>query len=435
MKKYFTAEKSGFLLGALIATMFLFSVPVSASEKSLTLMETYQLALKKSETVAVSAEEINQAQARFYRAFDYFLPTVNFQMSRFNQDAGDSNSSFGNSGRRSTPENKFTFSQPIFSGFKEFAALKGSGADKKEQQKLLQRARELLFVDVMDAYYNVLQTRKDIAVLDEQHKLLEDRLKELTERIRVGRSREMEQQTSLSDLKVLEADLVQARSDAVHAVNLLEFYIGESLEDRDLADEGTIEELSELSSYVSKASLRSDVQAAEQNTIVADSKVVAAQADLLPTATADGNFYTRRVGFQNGNDWDATLTLTVPVFEVGQTLGDIKQAAASREQSSLKFRQARRTAELDIRDSFENLQSSHLEEKALQEANEASKKDYELQTKDYRQNLVNNLDVLDSLRRYQGVNRRYNQAYYLSKRNFWKFKIALGELPAAEFKK
>ena len=217
--------------------------------------------------------------------------------------------------------NRFTFSQPIFGGFKEFAAIHASGADKQQQLLNLKRAKELLFVDVMNAYYGVLEAEKNAQTLTATHELGADRIQELGERVRVGRSRGTEEETSLADLKLVESNLVQAQALLKISRNLLQFYIGETIGERSLADEEVPNEIFDASLINEKAIKRSDVQAAEQGYRVAQNGVIAAQADLFPTASATGNFYTRRVGSQSGNDWDVTLQISVPVFEAGKRWG------------------------------------------------------------------------------------------------------------------
>ena len=265
------------------------AVETTASKKvPLTLQEAYRRSLKRSESIAISAEEIAQAQARFYRAFDYFLPTVHFEMTRFDQDAIGGGSSVLNSSRRSTPEKKFVFSQPLFSGFKEFAAIQAVGADKKEQAMNLQRAKELLFVDVTEAYYTALNTEKDMGVYRNTHQLLDERLKDLDERVKLGRSRESEAKTSLADMKIVESDLVDAERATRVAKNLLEFYLGEKLDAYELIEDNgeTAMALPDLAAALE----RSDVVSAEQGYIVAQKNVIAAQGDLFPTISVDGNY-------------------------------------------------------------------------------------------------------------------------------------------------
>ena len=398
--------------------------------ESLTLLEAYGLALKKSESVALTAEEINQAQARFYRSFNYFLPSVHFVMDTTYRDAGSggSSSDTSNAGRRSTPENRFTFTQPLFSGFREIAALQGSGADKKQQILNWRRAKELLFVDVMNAYYAYLEAQRNVRALAATHRLGTNRLRELDRKIKVGRLRDTDKQTSLADLKLMEADLLQARSKLSVAKNLFEFYIGETLGARVLMDDPIPHEVFQGKDVVVKAKTRSDVAAAEQGYLLAEKRVIVAQANLFPTVSASGNYYTRRVGFQSGDDWDVTVEVDVPIFEMGKTLGDIKQAVSTRRSEKLKWEQSDRLASLDIQNALEDLRWVRLRERALWSAREASKKNYELVSGDYNKTLVNNLDVLDALRRFEEVELDYNAVYFQLKESYWKLKVAIGEI-------
>ena len=402
------------------------------ASKPLSLQEAYQLSLKQSEAIGIQAEEIGKAHARFFRAFDYFLPTAHFEMDRFYQDVGKdasgSDGITGDSRRRFVPTDKFVFHQPLFSGFKELAAIQGTGADKKEQHLRLKRAKELLFIDVMESYYELLRARKDLAVLDETRKIMTDRLKELEGRVRLGRTKESDQLSSSADLKVIEADWAETKAVETTLLNLFEFYIGQPLNDRPLEDSEMAETLKELPVYLEKAKTRSDVQAEEQADIVADKGVLAAQSDLIPKVSLDGNYYTKRTGFQSGTDWDVMLKFDVPIFELGTTLGDIREATATKAAASLMARQTRRIAERDIKDAYERLHTSELQEKSLGEAADATKQSYTLISDDYGHNLVNNLEVLDALRRYQEIERRSNTASYERKKNFWRFKAALGEI-------
>jgi outer membrane protein TolC len=406
-----------------------------ASASELTLQGAFQKALKRSESVAITAEEINQAQARFYRSFDYFLPSVHFEMTHFRQDV-DAESSGGtlDTGRRTKPEKKFTVSQPLFSGFREIAALQSRGADKKQQVMAWKRAKELLFVDVMESFYTVLQAQKDVEVLLSTHTVLDRRMKDLEERVRLGRSRESEMKTSLSDLKLIEADLVEARAQVRIARNLLSYYTGESLEGIDLQEEDEVTDWPEISGVLDQWKMRADVMSNEQAYIVAQKGVIGAQANLFPIVSLEGNYYTQRVGFQSGNDWDVTFKIDAPVFEIGQTLGDIKEAVSDREKARLTYEQTKRLASLDIQNSYEDLKSSKESEEALAVAHRASKENYDLLAKEYLLNLVNNLEVLDALRRHEDIEKRYHEARYNMGKNYWKLRVAMGDVPGVNTK-
>ncbi|HTL71556.1 MAG TPA: TolC family protein [Candidatus Eisenbacteria bacterium] len=412
-------------------------VAPSPASSPLTLDEAFSLALKRSETLASEAEDLSLAQARFYRSFRYFLPDVDFLMTRTERDVNSGGGSSGDgissdSRRRYTPENKFTFSQPIFSGFKEIAALRATGADKSQQRLEYRRAEELLFVDVMEAFYAVSQAEADAHTLEATKKLLEDRMKELSERIGLGRSRETEGKTAEADLKLAEADLVIAKTAVDTARNLLEFYLGQPLAGRPLEEGSFGGQSAGLDFYLDQSRLRSDVRAAEEALRVARAGLLGAQGGFLPTVSLDGNYYTKRVGFQNGNDWDVTFAVDVPIFDAGETLADVKEAGVTLRRAELTLSRAQRTAELEVRNAWEEMRSAKAAESAFAEAARAAKENYEILSKEYRLSLVNNIEVLDALRRNEEIQRRANDARYDARRAFWKFRVALGDLPVPE---
>ncbi len=400
----------------------------TTSRPTLTLQEAYRKALERSESVAVTREEIELAQARFYRAFNYFLPQVRYEMTHFEHDVEEDSGgeSIQNFGRRTTPVKRLVFSQPLFSGFREIAALTGSGADKKAQHMKYKRAQELLFIDVMESYYTLLNGQKDVETLYAVHRLMSERMKDLRERVGLGRSRESELKTSLADIKILESDLVDAKRAVTASRNLLEFYIGEEVEGVSLADENG--ERSDVLLKPGAEQARSDVIQAHEEMVFAQNKRVAANATLLPVITLDGNYYTQRVGFQSTNDWDVTLKFDIPVFEVGDALGEIKEADAMNEQARLLYEWKKRQALLEARDAFEQFESDRESEEALSDASRASDENYLILQKEFSTSLVNNLEVLDALRRYQDTQRRYERVRYDAKKSYWRLKLALGEI-------
>jgi outer membrane protein TolC len=224
--------------------------------------------------------------------------------------------------------------------------------------------------------------------------------------------------SSEADSKIVEADLLVARSNETLFRNLLEFYIGESLNGRGLFVKGKGDSalfvkkgaVPFYADYASKAAARADVEALLNAKILAEQNFVSAQSGFFPKLTLDGNYYTRRVGFQEGNDWDVLLTLSVPVFDAGQTLGNVREAASQRDEARLRYEGSKRQASREIRDAYERLSSSLQIASVLKEAAQASKENYEIQIKEYRLSLVNNLEVLDALRRHEEIALRENQA-------------------------
>ena len=102
---------------------------ISSASDVLTLEECYELALARSEELLIHQEKIREAEGRFLEALGTVMPTATFEWSRKRQD-GNNASAFS---LQDIPERKFVFTQPIFSGFKEFAALAASRAQRRER--------------------------------------------------------------------------------------------------------------------------------------------------------------------------------------------------------------------------------------------------------------------------------------------------------------
>lgn len=414
--------------------------PAEAARRGLSLEEAYRLALARSETVAMSRSEIEEARGRFYQGLAVVLPDVRFVMTRFDQEAGyhstgDEGGGGGggegataNGQRPSIPLKKFTFHQPLFSGFREIAALAGSGADRKSQQFKYQRAKEVLWLDVSDAFYALLQARQDVVILTETRDNLNRRIEDLTGRVKLGRSRPSEVQSSTADQKLIEAELASARRVEKVTRELFEFYIGRKLEE-ELDDRLDLShQISDAIYYLTRSAARSDVLAAEQDYILAQKRVITAQAGFFPEIYLDANYYTHRTGFQGGIDWDTTFTIDVPIFDGMETIGKVRESASQKDQARLVYELARRRAALEAQQQFDTYEARLEEEGYYREARDAAKENYRLQSEDYKHNLVNNLEVLDSLRRYQDISRGWNSVLFEAKKVYWALKVSAGDL-------
>ena len=96
-------------------------------------------------------------------------------------------------------------------------------------------------------------------------------------------------------------------------------------------------------------------------------------------------------------------------------------------QAELLSRQTRRLAALDITDAYERLKTHTLRAATLMRAMDAAGQSYQLQTEDYRRNLTNNLEVLQSLQDFQDARRNFIRSYYETKRQYWRLQVAIGE--------
>lgn len=401
------------------------AMPADAEEPPLTLHECYRLALTRSEQIAIQQELIRQTEGRFLQSLSTALPRVSFVSSDKRQD-GTGSSAFT---LRDVPERRFTFSQPLFSGFKEFAAIAGAGADRRGRLQAKRRAEQLLFVDVADAVHLFLQHQEDLQALLATRDALRGRMEELRQREQLGRSRPSEAVSAEAQLRRVEAEMELVRRDHRLARQLLEFLTGRSPIDAVSDDEPDIVLLPGEDDALARAASRPDVSAAEEGWRVAKKEVVVAQSRFWPTVMLEGNYYTKRVGNAADVDWDATLEVEVPIFQGGEAVGVTGEARSKARQAKLQWEQTRRQAELDIRDAYVQLQAELARREALNAALDASEENYRLQAEEYRLSLVSNLDVLVALEQLQDARRDWIEARHEAARRFWALQVATGQIP------
>ena len=99
---------------------------------------------------------IKEAEGRFQQSLGGILPHATFESSNKRQN-GSNGSAFT---LTEIPEQKFIFSQPLFSGFKDFAGMGASRAELRQKTQETLRARQLLFTDVSDAFYLLSEDSK-----------------------------------------------------------------------------------------------------------------------------------------------------------------------------------------------------------------------------------------------------------------------------------
>ncbi|MDP3791748.1 MAG: TolC family protein [Candidatus Omnitrophota bacterium] len=393
----------------------------------LSLADCYQLALKQSEVIAISADAIKVAEARFLQALSIMMPYISFQSTDL-QEATPNNtgSTLSTLKPAKFSERQFQITQTLFSGFKALAAMSGSGLEKKQRTSEKIRAQQLLLVDVSNSFYLYVEKRKDLEATLRVKKALIDRIKELKLREGLGRSRQSEVVNAKAQLYTVEADLKVVKSQETVARQLLEFLVGIPIDK--VSDSYEIPTfLMQEDYYVSKFINRPDIKAADYAWQFAEKELDVVNSDFLPTVSWQGNFYTQRTAFDKGTDWDIMLKIDVPIFEGTEILGKSKEYKLRAHQRELEYMRLKRYAPYDIKDSYVKLNTALAVHENLKKAFHTAKVNYYLQRKDYQRSLVSNLDVLAAIQTLQGAQRNYIHAIYEAKRLYWQLRVSMGE--------
>ena len=82
----------------------------------------------------------------------------------------------------------------------------GAGGLRSQRKHEWIHAEELLFSDVARTFYQFLQYQKNVALLEEIKRSFEERISELSDREKIGRSRLSEVVTAKAKSKNIEAE-------------------------------------------------------------------------------------------------------------------------------------------------------------------------------------------------------------------------------------
>lgn len=409
---------------AIISFLFLLILTGrAAAEETLGLFDCYRLALKQSEEIQIHEERIKEAEARFQRAHSSILPRASLIAKEIREEEG------GASAFKAAPERKLNFSQPLFRGFKEFSAMASTKALTQSRIYEKRWAEQLLFLDVSDAFYQILELRHDSEILLKMQRTGKEEVRELAHWIRIGRARSSEMALAKTQLKRLSVQ--SARTHRLLAVSHEVLALLTGVSDFHISDE-RLEWTSKaaLSEFLNAIGARSDLLAKERGSEAAKAEIKIEKADLFPTASLDGNWFQERPGAKTNVDWDLLLTITLPVFERTQ-VSDVLESQSLYRQAILDQQRTKRQIESEIRRRYEEFRHLLDEGRALREALISAQKTYELKKGDYQFRLLAYLELLTSLMEVQEIEQELNHVEFQTKRAFWNLKVAAGELNAS----
>lgn len=382
----------------------------------LSLKDAYKAALTQSEALKLSATDIEAAQIRYRSALSSAFPQLNLDVSErvrnseSSSSTNDSNNSSGaNGGFVSGSKDRFLSSlnviAPLFSGFREFIVADAAEAQSRAAELTTARSRELMLKDVADLFYQIILYERDLAELAHTNDILKERVEELRKFRTLGKSEDSEVFAAEAEIGELLATVEQTRGLLAESKELLAFLTGLPASEISPQDNDHLGPPSTLEEYLARGEKRSDVQANSELEFSASQRAVAATRERWPTLSLEGNAY----GYthpETNQDWDATLSMKLPVFDGGRITAHIDEQQLEVRRARLRSQEAKRLAARDIRVAFSNLKAAERAVAKFGNFVNHSERSYQAQKKDYQFGIVNNVAVLDSIRQLEDARRQ-----------------------------
>lgn len=401
-------------LTCLTTVLFIcFSAVASAEEvfSALTLQQCVELARKKSENLAIQSEHMAQAGQRVKEYRGNILPTIGYNYVKTYLDTA------GGKYTSDLNDSSFSLAQPLFYGFRDFEAYKQAKNQTKTEGYIYESVERDLRSQVATAFYSLALVNADIINIKNNEKLLEDRVSELTERVRLGKSRDSELlmvRSQIAGLKAQEEGDLGARANAVETLAFLTGLEPSSISIND--DTPAVNAVEPLDGFISAGKNRPEIKAASSDVVSQGYSLKMAKGAHLPTLNLLAYWYTHRDSSSYpDSDWNTFLTLNFPLFQGGSVQARVDEESSRLKEYEKKLSLVTRETESEIRRLYQQAVSSVKQSDAYQDAYDKTVKSYEMQVNDYRYGLVNNLDVLQSMSTMLDTKRSLDRALIQAK--------------------
>lgn len=409
-----------FTLSILIISLTTISAALAESKthsalSTYTVEQCYKLALERAESLQINQANMRAAQARYDELVASLYPMFGLAASHELNDEVRNNSSGSKSSVRSRNRSRFlagiSVEQPIFSGFREFLAAAAADQDLSALRLDDKRARELLYADVAQVFYQINYYQNDLEELAQTQKVLSERIKDLKQFVSLGKSKESEMLTAQSDLSDIAAQSAQSLGLLRAAREMFTYLTGLDSSKIKLSDSDKSFLKQDLDTYLAQVNERPDIAASKAREISREKLKTASERELWGSVGIAGEYDP--IDLPSGDSSSVVrLNIDLPIFDFGRIKARTQQRQAELDAEKLNTQQLAREAERDVRIAWANLTSSEAEIVQLKNLITAASKAYDAQKHDYSLGIVNNLDVLQGIRNLQEAKRRLVKAKY-----------------------
>lgn len=389
----------------------------------MTLVQAYERALERQESLQIGEAEMRAAQARYLAIAGSRWPELSaVAAGSAEEDTGDN---------RGEPTESFVGINARWTVFQGFRTVREGEALKAEERALgfdNERRRQLLLQDVADVFYQCLAYEDELAALADETDALLRQVEVTRERVKLGRSREADLLSARTQLANLQVTVAQIRGLLAASRELLAFLVGRPVNGVTLVDETSLPEPAGLEAALTAAANRPDALAAAARVQAAEQSLEAQQADRQPVVTAEANAYA----WMDPDDdpaWDASIRASLPLFDKGVRRANEAERAEAVRISELRLDEVRRIASRDVRLATVELDSLLTQRNALFGALSVAEETVLLKNRDFELGRASQLDTLVAIAQWHNLRRRLASLDMLARAAAIRVHVAAGTAP------
>jgi len=404
-------------------------VEKAVQKSSMNLWDVFALAVKHTEILAASTENVEQAKAQNNQALGAWLPQIYLNDSLNTQSTqyitGNYNSLFA------PTDNILAIgvTEMLFTGLTQVAALQGAGANIDYQNYNLRNQSRQLLLNVANAFYNVLALEEAETAYEKSKDLNEQTLVIEKQWEKMGRSQTEDVANTEALLAQVLGDMENNKFQLAQARETLSTLANIPSDQPLVSEEAYATPTYTAEEAEAKVDERPDVKAAKFNVDISDAQLLQAHGEHLPSVAIVGQYLVQKDQGGPTPDWNFQLVASLPLFAGGQIVALEDSAASKKRQAEMNLSLTRRTAFDDVREAYKSLIASISETEAYQKAVDAYQADYQAVLHDYKLNLTTNLQLLQTMTSLETTQISYLKAKYQALYDQLWLKVATGELP------
>ncbi len=391
-----------------------------------TLDQTFDLAVKKSESLTLGQLEIERAQQSGEAIKTRTRPRVRLagEFDRVYSKVGSSDIQ-GNW----QPSVQTELRHPLYEGGSIRAQLQSVEHLTTAARWDLEAQKEQIYLQIAELFYQIIGSEADIGNLHESERIYRERLRTLKARAKIGRSRDAEVLAAQTQLDAIIAQIKAAASARDIAQRRLAWLTGQTppmmLIDRlNLAD---------LKLSPSQKKDLPTVEAAKARVALAESRMEEARSASKPRVDliAAHSWNNPFPDGEQANRLSFGVGLTWTLYDAGEVEANVSSAVIERTQAnvtqSLQSREntlIREQAEQAFRDGLVQI-------RLYDEALSAAERNVKLQQDEFENGLLTNLEVMQALDQRLQIKRNRDQAIYNAKLAYVEAQLQVRGLPKA----
>ncbi|GLB52247.1 transporter [Neptunitalea chrysea] len=293
----------------------------------------------------------------------------------------------------------------------------------------VEQAKNNIVLSVTEAYLQALYAKEGILVAEKNLEASEKEAETAKARLEAGSIAMQDYTDALSQSATNRYNVIDAKNSyATYILTLKQLLELTPFDDFDIVTPDTEDYAApilpnKVSVYKTALGILPEYQAAKLGVEVSEKDLDIAKGDYLPTLSLTGSVgsgytSTQSLGFKDQMDVNLNqrvgLSLSVPIFNRGQTKAAIQKAKLAIEQSEIQEKTVQKEIFQKIETAYQNALSSQEQLVAAQVASNAAEESYKLAQKKYDLGALSTTDLVVSQNTFTNAQQNYIQAKYLN---------------------